>query len=261
MRDLTAISHLVLLNRQRLKFPRHTLIFALGTIVAIIALAWLPTSAPAVNVSTHSIVVDETGRSYRLVTPHELTVPVPVVFAFHGMGDSPASMAAYSQLDQMAAAHGLLLVYPAGINAMWSTFEFDAEDLDSNRDVRFFDALLARISAQYEIDRERIYLAGMSNGGSFAQLLANARSVEVAAVVACSGTRPKWLKDAERPFPILLIAGGKDLAASSMRTDLRAYQSAGHDAEFIVVDGLGHEWSCEHNNVAVKFLLSCRLEQ
>ena len=237
------------------------MVFAFGTILAIIALTWLPTSPPAVSVAIHSIVIGDSQRSYRLVTPHDLPGPIPVVFAFHGVGDSPESMAAYSQLDQMAAERGFLLVYPTGINAMWSTFEFDVAQLDSNRDVRFFDEMLARIARQFDIDRERIYLTGMSNGGSFVQLLANARSEEVAAVVACSGSRPKGLEDAGRRFPILLIVGEKDLAASSMRNDVRGYQSAGHDAELIVVAALGHEWSSQHNHAALEFLLDRRLQK
>lgn len=232
------------------------LIAALISVTALAVAAWLllPAPPPAVDVSTHTIVVDDVERSYRIAVPHELPAPAPVVFAFHGIGDSSDSMASYSQLDSLASDHGFILVYPAGINAMWAAIDVDPNALDDNRDVRFFDAILAHIATRNAIDRKRIYLMGMSNGASFVQLLANARSADVAAVVACSGPRPRALNDARCPFPILLIVGAADLASASMQSDLGYYQTAGHDAELIIVRGLGHEWSVKHNAEAWAFM-------
>ena len=58
---------------------------------------------------------------------------------------------------------------------MWSALEFGAEDIGCSRDVHCFDALLARITSQFDIDLRRIYLIGMIIGVSFARLLANAK--------------------------------------------------------------------------------------
>ena len=213
------------MNRRRLIAA-----FVTVTVLAVAAFVLLPTPPPAVDVATQTIVVDDVERSYRIAMPHELPATAPVVFAFHGIGDSPDSMATYSQLDRLASEHGFLLVYPTGLNAMWAAIDVDPETLDDNRDVRFFDGILAHIAARHAIDRKRIYLMGMSNGASFVQLLANARPADVAAVVACSGPRPRTLNDARRPFPILLIVGAADLASASMQSDLGYYQTAGHDA-------------------------------
>ena len=100
---------------------------------------------------------------------------------------------------------------------------------------------------------------GMSNGVSLVQLLANARSSTVAAVVAHSGPRPRPLKNAEHPFPILLIVGSDDFSAGAMQENLDYYRSTGHDAELIVVDGLGHAWSTRNNAAAWRFLVDRRL--
>ncbi|WP_345686378.1 alpha/beta hydrolase family esterase [Novipirellula caenicola] len=221
----------------------------------------LSPAPPAVNVTTHAIVVDNIERSYRIALPHELPETAPVIFAFHGIGDSPDSMATYSQLDRLASDHGCLLVYPAGLNAMWTAIDVDPDTLDDNRDVRFFDTILENVAAQHAIDRKRIYLTGMSNGASFAQLLANARSADVAAVVACSGPRPRALNDAKHTFPILLIVGSDDFASGSMQSNLDYYRTAGHDAELIIVRGLGHEWSTQHNAEAWAFMADHQLSQ
>jgi len=244
------------LNRRRLMTA-----FASVAVLATTAFFLLPPAPPAVNVTTRSIVVDDAERAYRIASPLALPEIAPVVFAFHGIGDSPDSMATYSQLDRLASDHGCLLVYPTGLNAMWAAIDVDPETLDNNRDVRFFDAMLEHIAAQYAIDRKRIYLTGMSNGASFAQLLANVRSADVAAVVACSGPRPRALNDAQHRFPILLIVGDDDLASGSMQSDLDYYRTAGHDAELIVVRGLGHEWSTQHNTEAWAFMVDRQLSQ
>ena len=52
--------------------------------------------------------VDGSVRHYRLVIPKRLPRErVPIVFAFHGAGDSPEKMAAYSALDRLTAENGL----------------------------------------------------------------------------------------------------------------------------------------------------------
>ncbi len=159
-------------------------------------------------VADEAITVDGSVRHYRLVIPRRLPQErVPIVFAFHGIGDSTTEeMAAYSGLDRLAAEKGFVLVYPVARNHMWATMDIDPRNLDRNPDVRFFDQLLGHLGNRFRLDPNRIYLVGMSNGASFAQLLAFARP-GVAAVVAHSGTRPFELMRAIRPFPILLLAG------------------------------------------------------
>ena len=117
-------------------------------------------------------------------------------------------MAAYSGLDRLAAEKGFVLVYPVARNHMWATMDIDPRNLDRNPDVRFFDQLLGHLGNRFRLDPNRIYLVGMSNGASFAQLLASARP-GVAAVVAQLLWHDALRAYARqfRPFPILLLAG------------------------------------------------------
>lgn len=200
------------------------------------------------------LVVDEVTRNFRIVVPHETIQPTPVVFAFHGIGDSPDSMAAYSRLDRLAARSGFILVYPAAQNSMWATTNIDLSNLDSNPDVRFFDKLLNHLTSVYEIDRGRIYLIGMSNGSTFAQLLATARSNEIAAVVAHSGSRLNDLPERPSKLPIMLVVGANDLECTTMETDAEEYRRRGHAVEFVTVPRLAHAWSPRHNSDMWRFL-------
>ncbi len=137
---------------------------------------------------------------------------------------------------------------------MWATVNIDVGSLDSNPDVQFFDDLLEHISSHHSIDRHRVYLIGMSNGATFAQLLAHARSSTIAAVVAHSGPRLQSLDDFNDKCPMLLIVGSQDLAANSVRLDAEYYRHAGHDVELIEIPGLGHEWSVRQNPMIWRFL-------
>ncbi|XZE35638.1 alpha/beta hydrolase family esterase [Pirellulaceae bacterium SH501] len=163
------------------------------SLASIAFLAWWLLHKRPLNADVYDdeVIVGGSVRTYRTVVPWNLASPVPVVFAFHGIGDSTDSMAEYSQLDRLAANAGFLLVYPAARNSMWSTINIDPSNLDANPDVRFFDALYARVASEHDIAADRVYLAGMSNGASFVHVLATARPKLIAAIIAHSGLRPK----------------------------------------------------------------------
>jgi poly(3-hydroxybutyrate) depolymerase len=137
---------------------------------------------------------------------------------------------------------------------MWATVNANANNLDANADVRFFDQLLVHLSKHHEIDRDRVYAVGMSNGGSFVQLLATARSHELAAIAAYSGSKPRDIGSFKDPLPIMLVVGANDLGSREMQSDADQYQVQGHVVDFVSVPGLGHEWPASHNTEMWNFL-------
>ena len=128
--------------------------------------------------------------------------------------------------------------------------------LNDNPDVRFFDQLFDHLSGCYDIDRDQVYVIGMSNGGTFVQLLASARSNEIAAVVAHSGAKPTGLSlsSADRHFPIMLLVGADDPVSSAMQSDADQYRASGHVVKFVSVPRLAHEWSARYNAEVWEFL-------
>jgi polyhydroxybutyrate depolymerase len=52
---------------------------------------------------------------------------------------------------------------------------------EGDRDLKFFDAVLASLKKDYKVDAKRIYSTGHSNGGSFTYLLWETRAKEFAA--------------------------------------------------------------------------------
>jgi len=96
-------------------------------------------------------------------------------------------------------------------------------------DIALFDALLARLSATYRINPERVYVPGMSNGGYFAHLLARERSTTIAAAASHSG--PLGLQThgtVDNIFPVAFA-----------RENAEKYRREGHEVSYIEVHPRG----------------------
>jgi polyhydroxybutyrate depolymerase len=229
-------------------------ITGVGMVVAMLASPKRPLAADVL--ADEQIEVDGETRSYRIVLPHNRLPRCPLVIAFPGVGDSPEAMANHSGLDRMATDGGFILVIPAARHSMWQTLDVTPASLSENSDIRFFDELLAHLLATYDIDADRIYLMGMSNGSSFVQVLATLRSSKVAAIVAHSGSRPYGLGFPDGLPPILLVCGSLDSELMAMQIDADNYRAVGTETNFISVPRMGHDWSTRHNPTLWRFLAS-----
>lgn len=92
---------------------------------------------------------------------------------------------------------------------------------DEGRDIRFFDALLEALLARYDIDRNRIYAMGHSNGGGFTHALWALRG-EVFAAVAPSASGARQLNEIigrQCAKPALFAAGVADELVSITRVE------------------------------------------
>ena len=191
------------------------------------------------------IVVAGEERAYRLVLPAGLTAeqPAPLVFAWHGAGDSKDLIPRYSQLDDLARDNGVIVVYPNGRNRRWSLALGEA-----NPDLAFFDALYNDLTTRYPIDRDRVYLIGMSNGASFSQVVAAQRADRIAAIASHSGGLGA-LAGAELPvanrYAVMVIHGADDrlVPVAQGRQTRDAYERWGHPVAYVEVAGLGHGWA------------------
>ena len=70
--------------------------------------------------------------------------------------------------------------------------------------------MISEISSQYNIDTERIYAAGYSNGGMMVYGLANYKSNLIAAVASISGAMLDCTGPSSYPTPIIHLHGTSD---------------------------------------------------
>ena len=132
----------------------------------------------------------------------------PLVFAFHGAGDTAENFAA---IDLHHAWPQAMIVYMSGLSrgpnqgGAFQTSDAGAE----NRDLKCFDVALADLRRRFRIDDSRIYATGFSNGAKFVYLLWAARAKVLAAVAPVAGMLAPSLTLVE-PKPMIHIGGRED---------------------------------------------------
>jgi polyhydroxybutyrate depolymerase len=160
--------------------------------------------------------VGETKREALVHAPAKAAQEAsPLVFVFHGHGGTAKHAAKTIAVhDHWSEA---ICVYPQGLNTPGKLTDPDGKKTgwqhgpkeQDDRDLKFFDAMLKSLRADYKVDDARIYVTGHSNGGRFTQLLWAERG-DVFAAVAPSGTTASTLTKSLKPKPCLHIAGEKD---------------------------------------------------
>jgi polyhydroxybutyrate depolymerase len=117
---------------------------------------------------------------------------LPVVFAFHGHGGTMSGTAKQMHIHTLWAE--AIVLYPQGLASM-SSHDPNGEragwqqetGLNGDRDLKFFDAMLDTVKQQYNVDGDRIYVTGFSNGGAFSYLLWAERGHTIAAIGVVAG--------------------------------------------------------------------------
>jgi len=182
--------------------------------VLLFSLAWSPAFLVAAPEARAWTVKGVERKGLVHVSPSAKKEPTPVLFVFHGHGGTARHAA--RTMEFHSAWPEAIVVYLQGLNTPgqitdpegkrpgWQRRSGDQED----RDLAFFDAVLASLKADYKVDEMRIYATGHSNGGSFTYLLWATRG-DVFAAVAPSGSVPiRGEKIA--PKPALHVAGETD---------------------------------------------------
>jgi polyhydroxybutyrate depolymerase len=183
-------------------------------IVSILAMSTHSTKAAPPSVREWT--VDGVQREALVAVPEKATTePTPLIFAFHGHGGTmrlASRQWAYHELWPEALVvtmQGLptpgAITDPEGKRAGWQKYRGDQDD----RDLKFFDVVLASLKADYKVDPKRIYATGHSNGGSFTYLLWAERGETFAAVAPSAAVPGRSLKDL-KPKPALHVAGEND---------------------------------------------------
>jgi predicted peptidase len=112
-------------------------------------------------------------------------------------------------------------------------------------------SLLDYVLANYRIDRDRIYLTGMSLGGRGTWYLAYKHPDRFAAIVPiCAWAQNIDWAPALKDMPIWVFHGENDktVPLSESEDMVRALRSAGNDAKFTILPGRGHDIADVYEN-------------
>jgi polyhydroxybutyrate depolymerase len=162
-----------------------------------------------------SIIHDGIYRNYRLYVPaaYNGSTAVPLVLNLHGYTSNATEQQFYGNFMPLADANNFLLVMPNGTRdnqnqTFWNAFGGSGPD-----DVGFLSALIDSLNATYNINLNRVYSTGMSNGGFMSYKLACMLSNRIAAIASVTGTMSTVELNnctPTRPVPVMEIHGTAD---------------------------------------------------
>ena len=139
----------------------------------------------------------------------------PTVLALHGGMGSADVMRTTSGFDDVARAHGFMVVYAEGTNFgggrhAWNTGFLLRRQVQDADDLAYLDKLIDTLIRDYAADPTRIYMTGGSNGGMMTFVYAVARPERLAAIAPVVASMFTFEKVPQRPVPILIINGAQD---------------------------------------------------
>jgi polyhydroxybutyrate depolymerase len=156
-------------------------------------------------------------RNYLVHVPASYTgqKAVPLLLDFHGFSKDAANERQWSGQLAESDKRGFIAVWPNGVSLSWNAygccFLGDALNVD---DVSFNRAVISAMKAYANIDSDRVFVTGISNGGGMAQRMACEAADVVRAVVSVSFPLNRASCTPARPISIWEIAGTADTTIS-----------------------------------------------
>lgn len=209
----------------------------------------------------------------------------PLLFDFHWHGGSMQEAASGMRFQDLwpeaivVYMQGLptrIYVDPLGLQLGWQQEPGQFGD----RDLKFFDAVLATLRSKLPVDDRRVYATGFSNGGIFTYLLWGTRGKTFAAFASVAAQKFSGVHLTE-PRPIFHVAGEKDDVVpfqeqvqsidaareldgstgkgSSCGQDCTMYPSSKSAPVTTYIHGGGHVYPPGTSEMIVKFLKDQRL--
>ncbi|MFO7559093.1 MAG: PHB depolymerase family esterase [Desulfobacterales bacterium] len=166
-------------------------------------------------------------RSYLVHVPpsYDMKNTLPLVVVVHGAFDTAKGMEKFSGFSDVADREGFVVMYPNGIGLFgflqhWNAGHCCGKAADDGiDDIGFVAAAIEETCTRLNIDRDRVYMAGFSNGGMFTYRFAAERGDLLAAAAPLAGSIggkasedvPEWRPpDPVRALPMIIFHGLSD---------------------------------------------------
>ncbi len=173
------------------------------------------------NQSASSIEVNGATRNFKVHVPasYQKEKAVPLLIALHGGGGDmnfQADEKFYHQISK-SESEGFIVAFPNGYSrfggklATWNAGTCCGKGRDTNSDdVGFIKAMIEKLQSDYNIDKKRIYVTGMSNGGMMSYRLACELTDVISGIASVAGTDNTTSCKPSRPISILHIHAKND---------------------------------------------------
>lgn len=173
-------------------------------------------SAKAQTTFIDSIFVGGQYRSYRLYVPAIYTGASarPLILNLHGYTSNAQQQQLYSNFMPIADTANFLMVFPNGTFSSGQRFWNAGLSSALVNDIAFLSALIDSLDLTYNINLNRVYSTGMSNGGYMSHTLACELSNRITAIASVTGSifNTQYGSNCHpmRPVPVMQIHGTND---------------------------------------------------
>lgn len=133
---------------------------------------YAPVSLPGLSgkVETGNLQIEGRSRRFDYYRPATLKPGLPLILMLHGSrssGEHFRRLWRY-RFEELADRHGFITLYPDGVGGHWNDCRKNVSDQahqENVADTRFLLALLDEFVENHDIDPDRIFVVGFSNGG------------------------------------------------------------------------------------------------
>jgi poly(hydroxyalkanoate) depolymerase family esterase len=145
------------------------------------------------------------SRTYRLYIPnHKPNRQRPLLIMLHGCKQNPSDFAVGTRMNTFAEAHGMLVAYPAQTrsanpSACWNWFN-PRHQRPGKGEPAIIAGLTEEIINSHDIDRKKVFVAGLSAGGAMAVVMGETYPQLFSAVGVHSGLPYKSASDVVSAF-------------------------------------------------------------
>ena len=161
-----------------------------------------------------SILVDGTYRSFITYVPsiYDASKPVPLIFNLHGRTGTAFTQMFHGDFRDIADTANFIIVHPQGLldNTGVTHWNVGQSNVD---DIGFINTLYQHILLNYNVNTDKVYSTGMSNGGYMSYYLACNMSDKIAAIASVTG-KMGWFTQLNcnptHPTPVMEIHGTDD---------------------------------------------------
>ena len=222
------------------------------TLISILSIYFNLYSQQQLN---RTLFFDGQNRSFIVYVPpsYDGSTQVPLVFNFHGGGGTSSSFIFTNDMRPIADTANFIAVYPqAAVDPTDGSNSWLHKTPTTHNDVNFIEAIIDTLSNDYNIDNDRVYACGYSEGGIFSYELGCRLNNRIAGFASVSGS---MLVDAFRvsyynlgncspihPTAVLLIPGTSDFSPHSSYSGLQPY--------YMSVNEITTYWA-NHNNTDI----------
>lgn len=162
--------------------------------------------------------VDGRRRDYFVHLPPSYgDKPAPLVILLHGALTNARLAAINSRLSKRADRDGFIACYPNGTGLVHhELLTWNAGDccglaqLKKVDDVEFLKQLILKLKREYNIDENRVYIAGVSNGGMMAYKAGQELSDQIAGIASVGGCMMSATSTVGKPVSVMVIHGAGD---------------------------------------------------